>query len=173
MECQECHERPASIHFTKIINGEKMEYHLCEQCAKEKGDMMTGYSGFSIHNLLSGLLNIEQPVDSPSTQSHSLTTLQCPKCGLTHNRFKQLGKFGCDECYKTFNDYLNPILKKVHSGNTTHIGKIPKRVGSNIQAKKKLESLKSKLQKLVEHEEFEEAAKVRDEIRALDSGRDK
>lgn len=172
MECQECHERPASIHFTKIINGEKMEYHLCEQCAKEKGEEMASYSGFSIHNLLSGLLNFEQqPIDSPSTTSRS--TLQCPKCGLTYTKFTQIGKFGCDECYKTFDEKLNPILRKVHSGNTTHIGKIPKRVGSDIQAKRKIKTLKDKLQKLIESEEFEEAAVVRDEIRDLENRGDK
>lgn len=171
MECQECHERPATIHFTKIINGKKNEYHLCEHCAQEKGEEVAGYSGFSIHNLLAGLLNFEQqPLDSPNTTNR--TSLQCPKCGLTYNKFTQIGKFGCDECYKTFDEKLNPILRKVHSGNTTHIGKIPKRVGSGIQAKRQLKSLKDQLQKLIENEEFEEAAKVRDEIRDLENGRD-
>ena len=60
MQCENCHQRPASIHFTKIINGKKMEYHLCERCAQDQEEMM-GSANFSIHNLLSGLLNFEQP----------------------------------------------------------------------------------------------------------------
>lgn len=172
MECQECHERPATIHFTKIINGEKMEYHLCEICAKEKGEEMAGYNGFSIHNLLSGLLNYEQLIKSQEKQVTPTSEPKCPKCGLTYQEFTQLGKFGCDECYKTFSNHLNPILRKVHSGNTTHIGKIPNRVGSDLQVRKKLEQLKGQLQKLIETEEFEEAAEVRDQIRALENGRD-
>ena len=39
MVCQECNQRPATLHFTKIVNGEKEEFHLCEKCAQEKGDM--------------------------------------------------------------------------------------------------------------------------------------
>lgn len=37
MLCQECNKRPATLHFTKIVNGEKTEFHICETCAKEKG----------------------------------------------------------------------------------------------------------------------------------------
>ena len=38
MICQECNKRPATLHFTKIINGEKEQFQLCEQCAQEKGE---------------------------------------------------------------------------------------------------------------------------------------
>ena len=60
MICQECGKRPATLHFTKIVNGDKNEFHICENCAREKGEMIPGTSnGFSIHNLLSGLLDFE------------------------------------------------------------------------------------------------------------------
>ncbi|MBD4938639.1 protein-arginine kinase activator protein McsA, partial [Xanthomonas citri pv. citri] len=54
MICQECHERPATFHFTKVVNGEKIEVHICEQCAKENSDSygISANQGFSIHNLL-------------------------------------------------------------------------------------------------------------------------
>ncbi|WP_077615912.1 UvrB/UvrC motif-containing protein [Caenibacillus caldisaponilyticus] len=167
MECQECHLRPATLHFTKIVNGKKMEVHLCEQCAREKGEVMAGSNAFSIHNLLSGLLNFEEmaghsdPFEEPSV-------LQCPKCGLTYSDFIKVGKFGCAECYRAFRDRLDPILRKVHAGNTVHTGKVPKRTGKGISIKRKIKELKEKLQRLVANEEFEEAAKVRDEIRALE-----
>ena len=64
MVCQECGKRPATLHFTKIVNGEKNEFHICENCAREKGEMIPGTSnGFSIHSLLSGLLDFE-PIQS-------------------------------------------------------------------------------------------------------------
>ena len=169
MECQECHIRPATLHFTKIVNGNKTEVHLCEECAREKGEGFVGSNAFSIHNLLSGLLNFEQPMENQGTQQNQ-QTLQCPKCGLTYHEFAKIGKFGCDECYHAFNDKLNPILRKVHSGNTTHIGKIPKRIGKDISARRRVSDLKSQLQRHIEKEEFEEAAKVRDMIRELESG---
>ena len=37
MYCENCHERPANVHFTKIVNGKKMEMHLCEYCAQKTG----------------------------------------------------------------------------------------------------------------------------------------
>ena len=97
MICQECGERPATLHFTKIINGEKTEFHICETCAREKGEMITGSgNGFSIHNLLSGLLDFE-----PQNSSSSVTAnknLRCDHCGLTYSQFSKIGRFGCNEC---------------------------------------------------------------------------
>ncbi|MFC7394814.1 UvrB/UvrC motif-containing protein [Scopulibacillus cellulosilyticus] len=171
MECQECHLRPATLHFTKIVNGQKIEYHLCDQCAKEKGDFMAESNGFSIHDLLSGLLNFEQPLEETMNQHHG--ALQCPTCGLTYPEFIKIGKFGCEDCYKTFNNKLDPVFRKIHGGNTIHKGKIPKRVGKDISVKRRLKDLKDHLQRLVEKEEFEKAAEVRDEIRSLEDRGDR
>ncbi|WP_085520840.1 UvrB/UvrC motif-containing protein [Tuberibacillus sp. Marseille-P3662] len=170
MECQECHSRSATLHFTKIINGEKMEYHLCEECAKEKGDAVSESSGFSIHNLLSGMLNFDQPMDSQGTAKQTQQVLQCSKCGLSYQEFAKIGKFGCEECYETFKHKLDPVLRKVHSGNTTHSGKIPKRAGKDISIRKHINSLREQLKTHVEQEEFEKAAELRDEIRSLENG---
>ena len=43
MLCQECGKKPATLHFTKIVNGEKTEFHICESCASEKGERIPGY----------------------------------------------------------------------------------------------------------------------------------
>jgi len=169
MECQECHMRPATLHFTKIVNGKKMEVHLCERCAKEKGEVMAGSNAFSIHNLLSGFLNFEQLTGQRENDPFS-GDVQCPKCGLTYSEFAKIGKFGCAQCYRAFNHLLDPILRKVHAGNTAHTGKIPKRTGKNISTKRKIQSLKEELQYLIEREEFEKAAVIRDQIRALEKG---
>lgn len=163
MLCQECGKRPATLHFTKIVNGEKTEFHICEACARERGEMIPGTAnGFSIHNLLSGLLDYE-----PSSSSVKQTALRCETCGLTYSQFGKLGRFGCSECYKYFNDRLDPLLKRVH-GNTIHVGKVPKRTGGVIQYKREIERLKKDLLHRVEHEEFEHAAKIRDQIKELE-----
>ncbi|MFG6117320.1 UvrB/UvrC motif-containing protein [Halobacillus sp. MO56] len=169
MECQECHQRPATVHLTKVVNEEKTEVHVCEQCAKEKG---YGESSFSLNNLLSGLLNFDAAASINSGTAPSSTPpaqkLQCPKCGLTYQEFTRIGKFGCAKCYETFDDKLNPIFRRVHSGNTEHNGKIPKREGGNLHLRKEVEQKKHLLHQLIEKEEFEEAAKVRDQIRKLE-----
>ncbi|WP_079708195.1 UvrB/UvrC motif-containing protein [Paraliobacillus ryukyuensis] len=170
MECQECHERPATLHLTKMVNGEKLEIHVCEKCAKEKGYISYEEEAYSIHDLLAGLFNFESNIShNQATNKEKRETLTCPKCGMTYRQFTQIGKFGCASCYATFQDHLNPIFRRVHSGNTKHDGKIPKRQGKDLQNKQLVKDYKTKLQKLIENEQFEEAANVRDKIKALEN----
>lgn len=94
--------------------------------------------------------------------------LQCSRCQMTFQQFTKVGRFGCSECYRTFNDQINPILRRVHSGNTVHAGKIPERIGGSIHVRKRIELLKQNLKDLIHQEEFEKAAETRDEIRSLE-----
>ncbi|MFC3040951.1 UvrB/UvrC motif-containing protein [Virgibacillus xinjiangensis] len=174
MECQECHKRPATLHLTKVINGSKTTVHVCGVCAKEMGYMNSSEEGYSLQNLLSGLFNFDPGVlgaqkGQPYQQSQEF---QCPGCGMTFSEFQRVGKFGCASCYKTFSSRLDPIFRRVHSGNTQHSGKIPKRQGGDLNKKKQLENYREQLKHLIEEEAFEEAAKVRDQIRALQSDKD-
>lgn len=166
MQCQNCHIQPATLHFTKIVNGEKMEMHLCEECAKNKGDFIYGPKTFSIHNLLSGLLNFDNPVKTHAI--NPFVRLKCEKCGMTEEQFAKIGRFGCAKCYETFDAKLDPLLKRVHSGNDTHSGKIPKRGASDLHIRKKIALLKETMQDYIEREEFEKAALIRDELRSLE-----
>ena len=89
--------------------------------------------------------------------------------GLGHDVLNvKLGRFGCAKCYQTFKGQLKPILRRLHSGNCTHNGKIPKRVGGKIHLRKNIEGLKLQLKELISEEEFEKAAEIRDEIRSLE-----
>lgn len=128
-----------------------------------------GDSGFTINNLLAGLFSIDQslqkPAQSPFRQED---ILQCGHCSMTFPQFLKVGRFGCAHCYETFKDQLVPVLRRLHSGNWTHTGKIPKRIGGEIHLKKQIEILKNQLQECISHEEFEKAAKIRDEIRILE-----
>ncbi|EWH23344.1 UvrB/UvrC motif-containing protein [Bacillus haynesii] len=173
MICQECKERPATFHFTKVINGEKKEMHICEQCAKENSESysMNESGGFSIHNLLSGLLNFDSSFTNSSEAQlfqQPDQVLRCKKCNMTFPEFRKTGRFGCSECYKTFHSYITPVLRKVHSGNTVHAGKIPKRIGGNLHVRRQVEALKKELKELIQQEEFEKAANIRDQIRSLE-----
>lgn len=170
MECQECHQRPASLHFAQVINGNKTEVHLCEICAKEKGYMTYPEEGYSLHSLLTGLFNFDTTSigTNGSTANQQTKELQCPKCEMTLSEFKRVGKFGCEECYHTFTNRLDPIIRRVQSGNTKHYGKIPKRHGGNLHTRKQVDEYKTKLAHLIEDEAFEEAAEIRDRIRELE-----
>lgn len=169
--CQECKKRPATLHFTKIINGEKTEVHLCEHCAHDKGEMIMfpGSASFSIQNLLAGLLNLEMPItDTKHNAFSNNEILQCDRCHMTYQQFAKVGRFGCSNCYRAFGEQLNPLLKRLHSGNTVHAGKIPKRIGGAIHLHKQISHLKERLHEYIIKEEFEKAAEVRDEIRRIE-----
>lgn len=172
MICQDCKERPATFHFTKVINGEKTEVHICEHCAQANSELIlfNGNTGFSLNNLLTGLLNIEADLHNKKEQNvfQSSHELQCEGCTMTFSEFKKSGRFGCSNCYNTFNSYIVPILKRVHGGNTVHEGKIPKRIGGDIHIRKEIEGLKNKIHDFIIQEEFEQAALTRDKIRSLE-----
>ncbi|XID90867.1 UvrB/UvrC motif-containing protein [Paenibacillaceae bacterium WGS1546] len=166
MQCQECGKRPATLHFTKIVNGEKAELHICESCAREKGELLPGTNaGFSIHNLLSGLLDFEP--HNPN-QAAKPATVKCDTCGMTYAQFGKLGRFGCSDCYKKFSERLDPLLKRVH-GNTVHVGKVPKRAGGHLKTKREIDRLKKEMQARIQREDFETAAQLRDRIRELEN----
>lgn len=164
MVCQECKVRQATLHFTKIINGKKTEMHLCESCAREKGESIPGTDSFSIHHLFSGLFNMETNEQMASAQKN---TMACPSCGMSYEKFLHVGRFGCGSCYETFSPKLSSVFKRVHGGNVKHVGKIPKRIGHSIQIEKRVEELRDALDLHIRDEEFEKAAELRDEIKIL------
>nr|WP_046176523.1 UvrB/UvrC motif-containing protein [Domibacillus indicus] len=167
MICQECHERPAVLHFTKTVNGKMTEVYLCEHCANEKGEhLFSGHPAFSLNNLLGGLFNPD-PQFSANPSFHE-QEVHCENCHMTFKQFLQSSKFGCAHCYETFESKLTPLLKRLHGGNTIHHGKIPARMGGQLHLQKELQQLREKLQEMVTSEQFEQAANIRDQIRALE-----
>lgn len=159
MICDKCGQNQANIHYTEIVNGNKNEVHLCDKCAHEK-EMS---SPFSIHHLLTGLL--DNQIDGKMKIDY-VEPKKCKVCGMTYGKFKETGKFGCSECYTSFNDRLDPLFKKIH-GHNIHTGKIPNKAGSYIKTKKDIQKLKSDLENAIQKEEFEKAAELRDKIRDL------
>lgn len=168
MECQECQQRAASFHFTQVINGQKSEVNVCGICAREKGYMTYPEESYSLHNLLAGLLNFDTTqMENLEDTAKQPADNHCQNCEMTFSEFKRVGKFGCAECYQAFSKRLQPIIRRVQSGNTNHHGKIPERKGGDLHTKKRIETYKLQLQQLIESELFEEAAIVRDLIKEL------
>lgn len=169
MLCERCGKKDASVHVTKIVNGKKTEYYLCEDCAREKGEADISWEGkFPLQQFFSGLMDFLPPGGSGAVVSKSYSGLQCPECGLTYTQFGQVGRFGCAQCYDAFEENLLPLLRRLH-GSRRHRGKIPARVGSYVRLKREIEQLRQKLNEKVAAEAFEEAAVLRDKIRQLES----
>lgn len=170
MVCDICGKKEATVHLTEIVDDEMSELHLCEECAREKSAQMEQHFGLS--DLLAGLADFGSSLETTATG-----TKKCPNCNLSYADFKKIGRLGCSECYNVFREFLTPLLKRIH-GSTQHLGKAP--VGKApvskpslkttkvFRAKSELDQLKLKLQKAIQLEEFEEAAKIRDKIRELE-----
>ncbi|GLV12891.1 protein-arginine kinase activator protein [Alicyclobacillus hesperidum] len=168
MLCERCHERPATVHVTKIINGEKTGYHLCEVCAKEQGEVMNPFlagNAFDFNKLLSGLLSMDSSPGFAPVQAQ--VQPRCGTCGMTYNQFTQVGRFGCPDCYDSFAARLEPLLRRIQTGNR-HTGKVPVKSGAKIKRLRQLDALRRELQQAVAQEQFERAAELRDQIRMLE-----
>ena len=159
MLCQLCGERDASIHFTKIVNGNVEEKHICDLCAKE-GNELDFNLPFSFQTLVTGLIS------TLKEDTQKVKDVSCPECGLKYNRFLETGKFGCSNCFNAFEEDVYELLKGIH-GHSHHLGKIPLRINSKIRNIREIESLKDELDKSIAQEEFEKAAFLRDEIKII------
>ena len=158
MLCELCKQTQATVHLTEIVNEQMTELHLCEACANQKGAQVESH--FGLADLLSGLSDF-----SKTQEPEEVSTKACPACGMTYDDFRKVGRLGCAECYPTFKRSLGSLLKRIH-GSPIHIGKSPIRLlKPSKMAKTELLELKRKLERAIEGEEFEEAAKLRDQIR--------
>ena len=163
MLCELCKQTQATVHLTEIINEQMSELHLCEACANQKGAQVESHFGLS--DLLSGLADFSKTQEPESGEA---TVKACPSCGMTYEDFRKVGRLGCAVCYVTFKRSLGSLLKRIH-GSPIHVGKSPVRLLKPAKmAKSEMLELKRKLEKAIEHEAFEEAARLRDQIRRVE-----
>jgi protein arginine kinase activator len=162
MQCSVCKEKPATVFLTHIENDKMHKVNLCEDCAKTKGvDNPTTFS-LADADLLLGLGAAQE-----ITQTTAGVELKCPRCGFSQADFKKSGRLGCPECYQVFAEGLEGLLKTMHKG-TRHTGKSPEALRQSRDNAERLKALQKKLAKAVALEDFEQAAKVRDELKELD-----
>ena len=163
MLCERCHKNNATVHTVQVINGEKTEHYYCEQCAREMGMEKP----ISFEDIFQGFLNFGTPKQDEFANPYKRVAARCPSCGMTYDELRRTGKFGCSSCYDAFEPYITGSLKSIH-GDNVHKGKVPKRNGGPLLKKHELEDLKRRLVDAIAKEEFEEAAVLRDRIKALE-----
>ena len=159
MHCQICKKNEATIHLTEIIDGVRSEMHLCEHCAAEQGVAVK--SQIPINELLSSLLAVQPTDDGLLGPSEKLS---CPHCGFTLEQFREEAVLGCPYDYEVFEKALLPLIKKAHDGKTTHCGKVPSKIPKDTKKQIDISSLRQQLDNAVQKEDYELAAKLRDEI---------
>ena len=160
MLCEVCKQTQATVHLTEIVNEQMTELHLCEACANQKGAQVESHFGLS--DLLSGLAGF-----SKTEEPEEVSTRTCPTCGMSYEDFRKVGRLGCADCYTTFKRNLGSLLKRIH-GSPIHLGKSPARLVKPPKTKTELAEIKRKLERAIEKEAFEEAARLRDQIRRIE-----
>lgn len=159
MLCDICKKNNAIVHYTEVVNDKIKKLNLCEECAVSKGIGIQ--TPFSIGELLSGLT---PPAFEPSVEEKLSV---CSGCGMILSEFKETGRLGCYQCYDAFKKSLVPLIGNIHK-STKHIGKIPTTAKETMGTIIRMRDLEQKLQEAVKKEEFELAAKLRDEIKKLE-----
>jgi protein arginine kinase activator len=154
LKCDLC-GKGATVHLTQIVNGKMHKVDLCEACAQAKG--VTDPGGFSLADLLlKASLNPEEP-----SAGH-----ECPACGFKPSDFKKLGRFGCPQCYRTFEGMVTPMLDNMHKG-TRHVGKVPHKALERRTLLERVSELETGLAEAIKAERYEDAARMRDELAKL------
>lgn len=173
-------DKDASVFLTQIVEGKVTQANLCDQCSKEKG--VTDPTGFQLADFLIGAAG----QGKSKIETAEDDALACPACGFTRAHLKKIGRLGCPECYQAFGGDLENMLRAMHKG-TRHIGKVPGKVAapaakapvttamaamaapSKVGLKKRLSELKDAIERAVADERYEDAARLRDEMRGLES----
>ena len=157
MLCEECGKNQAEVMMTTVINGESTTRHLCRECLKK-------YKAGDLQAVLAAVL-------SAMTSKAQAPDITCPRCGETYAEFQKSGMLGCAECYQAFRKELTPLITRVQ-GRAQHAGRRPP-VSEEEQARQnRMEELRTLMEAAVAEENFEEAARLRDELRAMTPARE-
>jgi protein arginine kinase activator len=167
MLCQACGKKPAVVHFTEIDRGEVRHLHLCADCAQEKEVSFHGEASDVTHgSAAKPLLELLRKLLAAESEDVSI---QCVQCGHTYAHFRSSGRLGCGHCYDAFSKRLEPLLKRMH-GDSKHTGKVPECMDERVRMLRERKKLQQELSAAVNREAFEEAASLRDKIKALQDG---
>jgi protein arginine kinase activator len=160
VKCQSC-SNVATVHLTSIVNGQKSDRHLCQQCAEQEQSLQNQELNLPaiLHSLIGQHIG-------PLTDE--LASLVCPACGIKYMEFRAEGRLGCPHDYDVFRVGLEPLLQRIHRSER-HVGKRPRRSPADPSTIAELVDLKKRLRLAVEAEAYEEAAHLRDLLRTKEA----
>lgn len=160
--CQICHKNVAVMVITEIDEkGHKIEIAVCEECAKKKG-VLASDKTLNLNEIFKIMLKAKEKEDKE---------LKCSRCLLSFYEFKEYGKFGCPDCFKTFEERLIPFIKRLQTtirAKEDEIFHKGKKVTVGIKRSlllSEIKKLRIELKKAIEEENYEQAAKIRDRLR--------
>ena len=165
MKCQRC-AKPATYHITDIERGKPREFHFCDEHARlhlappeetPSSDMAVGELAKKLISSAPGAAREPSAADKQA----------CPRCEITFLEFRNTGRLGCPHDYEVFRDELMPLLENIHD-ETRHAGKVPRRAPHNSQKQTTLIQLRNDLKRMIAAEDYEAAARIRDQIKDVE-----
>lgn len=175
-KCQLCGKIGPTMFITQIVKGEMRELNICEECARKQGLIDPVALNFNekffpenFHNQLEALMHKVhdeiQAVQMHHTNNMIIAddkSISCPACKFSLSQFLRLGRLGCSDCYHAF----APFLKDKNSQNAE--GGAPAHTKDKpMPTHLRIKYLEAQMAKLIQEEKYEEAARVRDEIKEL------
>jgi len=165
MRCTQCHEREAVVFLTQIAQDQVVKLHLCERCAAEKGVETAASLGKTPVGTF--LATMGKGLEATAALPGTTPPDACPTCGATLSDFRESGRLGCADCYRVFEHPLRDLLRRLH-GSSRHLGERYVAPGASPETgAPSIAQLRNQLRLAVETENFELAAELRDQLRAV------
>ncbi len=151
MKCDKC-EKEAMLHYESTVNGEKTEYHLCEDCARaENFGEMLDHRRQSMFRSFFGASPLGMLTDGFFGRGIMAPTLVLPYVRV---KVEEPNKgCMCGEATETAEKKADNVSESEKA---------------EFKAKRELSALKHQLKEAVNTEEYEKAAELRDKIRELE-----
>lgn len=171
MLCESCGKNAARHRSTDIVNNVKSVRHLCDACFKNEGKdspfSQLTLSGFlTLKTNLPPELKFPKSISEPGLPTGRRSQKHCEACGLDLETLQKTGTIGCPADYEIFAEEIGQLLLRLH-GARVHVGRLPKDFQNRRAREHQAQQLEAELEKAVHDERFEEAARLRDRIRAL------
>jgi protein arginine kinase activator len=145
MLCDNCNKNEAVIRFAEIRQGTMRVRNICDDCARATG------IADQLDRTIASLSG-----DAPA----------CPGCGMTIDEFRRQGHLGCERCFETFAAVLTPLLERLYHPDGRCGAAAP--AGQERQlSQNRGPALEQRLREAVANEEYELAARLRDELKEL------
>ena len=159
MKCDHC-ENPAVVHELLIRNGATREVHLCAEHA-----LAAGLAVPAAQPVAEVLLHIAKSKQGDAARTRALAS--CTGCGVSFTEFRKTGTLGCPACYDSFQPMLGQVIERAQAGGTAHVGRAPKAAAEVELRRVRREKLMRELETAVTAEQYERAARLRDELAAI------
>jgi protein arginine kinase activator len=169
MQCQICSKKPATVHITEVIElggtadepNKLQQKHVCDACAAVM-DLPHAPPASK------GVVDIWQLLQQSAQRSSQEGGLRCPDCGMTLAEFRSQGRLGCPRDYEIFGAHLEPLLQRIHNA-TEHQGRLPGVAQEELDRMRSVHELRERLETAIREEEYEDAARLRDELAQIEA----